>query len=369
MPRIAVLTFLLLTAAVASAERRITSISPNVGFTTSSTRVIVRGSELASEFMHCVDRCSGTFPCPVTVTFGSAQAVVQYALPEYIVLHVPGRPAGPADVTVRVAGKDDLVVPNGFRFDARAVTSLADYVPYLVPVIANDVAGAHGSKWRSELTVHNASLSSDEPVVIRGAFCDPMLPIAQCPDVVIESGATESLVVHPAGWGSQAAFVYVPRARSGSTPFELRVRDLSRESEGWGTEIPVVRINDFSPFQQILDVPTDGRYRATLRIYRTSHAPLPVKVRVLPPQGDEPIDEWRITLNGIPTFDPAEFELHPAYAQLDPLTSAVRASGYSTVRVEVSNDDDSIADPPASIWAFISITNNETQQVTAITPH
>ena len=73
--------------------------------------------------------------------------------------------------------------------------------------------------------------------------------------------------------------------------------------------------------------------------------------------------EEAIELEGIVEIVPSPFPNPPAYAQLDPLTPAVRAAG-PRVLVEVTSP---VEDLP--LWAFISLTNNATQQVTAITPH
>ena len=66
-------------------------------------------------------------------------------------------------------------------------------------------------------------------------------------------------------------------------------------------------------------------------------------------------------------FDPTP--LFPGYAQVDPLTAVVRAAG-ARVRIEIFDPIAPIVSPPPPpIWAFVSITNNDTQQVTTITPH
>lgn len=66
-------------------------------------------------------------------------------------------------------------------------------------------------------------------------------------------------------------------------------------------------------------------------------------------------------------FDPTP--LHPGYAEVDPLSPLVRASGQR-VRIEVEDPlRHVVSPPPPPIWGLVSITNNETQQVTMITPH
>lgn len=358
--RWALLALLLTSTVSLFAERKVTSISPNAGLTFGTTHVLIRGSELVPQFVQCDDACLNPSPCSVTVLIGTAQARVLEADPAFIRLEVPARAESTADVTVRVEGREDIVIANGFRFDSSVMVGEEDYDRYLVPVLGHEVPGANSSLWTTELTVHNALPQTR--VVLRAPTCDPRLPVI-CPDTRIEPSESKSLRVYESGIGVAAAFLYAPKAVADALPMELRVRDLSRENEGWGTEIPVVRLSDYAVSQHLLDVPADPRYRATLRIYGPGEWPLEVRVRVFPTNGDEAIEDQQIMLHGISSVLPIEFPLHPAYAQLDPLTSKVRASGHPTVRVEVSTD------PPVTIWAFISITNNETQQVTAITPH
>ena len=59
---------------------------------------------------------------------------------------------------------------------------------------------------------------------------------------------------------------------------------------------------------------------------------------------------------------------YPAYAQVDLLTPAIRAA-TSTIRVQIENLGRPLISPSIpTMWAMVSVTNNETQQVTMITP-
>ena len=243
-----------------------------------------------------------------------------------------------------------------------APASAGDIPPlirYLIPVTGDQVSGANGSLWTTELTVHNPR---DTPIVVRGSIC--------CDNnVVIPPQTSKAVQIAPASF-SQGAFIYLPADPNyGPIPMTLRSRDLSKTAESFGTEVPIARDSDFAQLVIITDVPTDARYRATLRIYNSSEAPRVVTMRVYTLTGSTPIETRSVELSGINVlvFDPTPF--HPGYAQVDPLTPAVRAAG-PRVRIEIEDPIRHIVSPPPPpIWALVSVTNNDTQQVTTVTPH
>ena len=242
-----------------------------------------------------------------------------------------------------------------------------DLVRYLIPVTGSQVSGANGSLWTTELTVHNPR---DKQIFVFGNVCGGVISSPPCENnVFIEPQTSKRVQIAPASF-SQGAFIYLPAdLNSGPIPMTLRSRDLSKTAESFGTEVPIVRDSDFAQLVIITDVPTDARYRATLRVYNSSEAPRVVEMRVYTLTGRTPIETRTVELSGINIliFDPTPF--HPAYAQVDPLTPAVRASG-ERVRIEIEDPIRHIVSPPPPpIWALVSVTNNDTQQVTTITPH
>lgn len=247
--------------------------------------------------------------------------------------------------------------------------SADDYVRYLVPTVATNITGANGSTWVTELTIHNPR---ERELGILGDVCSGSPFVTPpCADIFfIRPQTSRAVQLQPSPFGTDGAFLYVPVDPTyPTTPMTLRVRDLSKNATSFGTEVPIARLTDFVQLVTITDVPTDSRFRATLRIYNSSEAPREVQVRVFTLEGNTPIAEQRVQLKGIVTVAPDLTPLHPAYAQLDPLSAAVRAAG-PRVRIEI--DDPArviVSPPPPPIWAFVSITNNETQQVTTITPH
>ena len=238
----------------------------------------------------------------------------------------------------------------------------ADYTATLVPLVSHGLRGANGSVWDSELYVFNGS---HLPLRMPGFSDSPVLPID--PSLVIAPHTTELINLYPRD-GVDGAFLYVPNTMLSTTKMSLRVRDTSQNATSLGDEVPVVRVDQAGHELTIFDVPVDPKYRATLRIYGFTPAPMPVRVTIYPEIGVPALRQFDVTLNGILTavFDP--FPLHPAYIALDPLGDAIRSSIVRRVRIEITNFAPIITPPPAKIWAFVSLTNNETNQVTMVTP-
>lgn len=238
----------------------------------------------------------------------------------------------------------------------------ADFTTTLVPLVTQGLRGAHGSVWDSELYVFNGS---HLPLRMPGFSDSPVLPIE--PSIVIQPHTTMHLGLYPRD-GADGAFLYIPNTMVSTTKMSLRVRDTSQNATSLGDEVPVVRVDQAAHALTIFDVPVDPKYRATLRIYGFTPAPMPVRVAIYPEIGVPALRQFDVTLNGIvnAAFDP--FPLHPAYIALDPLGDAIRASIVRRVRIEITNFAPIITPPPAKIWAFVSLTNNETNQVTIVTP-
>ncbi|HEX8253397.1 MAG TPA: IPT/TIG domain-containing protein [Thermoanaerobaculia bacterium] len=365
----------LLSSLTATAAPQLLTIAPRVGFTYGVTRVELRGSGFTDSF----NRCEGlpADRCPVKVFFGDQQAAILYALPEQIIALAPPQADGRA-VTVRVQTESNEVAtsPLLFVYDDDAKPA-GNYRQYLVPLAISSPAGAHGSIWRTELMVHNGS---PNPLLMYARFCNLMPSIEPCDRLHVAPVRSELFSVSPWARGD-GAFIYVPEPLAPHVDFKLFARDISREAEAWGTEIPVVRVaNEFDGSIRLLDVPVDPRFRANLRVYGNSDFESRVRIAVYAHPGNTLLQEREVLLVGIDSGSaPNEPDIpstpdmpfSPAYAQLDPLTDVVRASGHTRVRIEVESLPPLFSNPPFSrpIWAFVSLTNNVTQQVTTVTPH
>jgi hypothetical protein len=251
--------------------------------------------------------------------------------------------------------------PIGFAED-----DPADYRPVLVPLVSHGLHGAHGSVWDSELYVFNAS---QQLLRMLGATEDsPILPIEA--SVLVDPRETRQVVLTPREPGVDGAFLWVPNTHTGEAKFSLRVRDTSQNATSFGDEVPVVSAGQFAAeYLTLVDIPVDPKYRATLRIYGFTPAWMSVLVTIFREGSDVPLSVLELQVNGIMTTDYVPFLPHPAYRAIDPLTDAVRtAAAGGRVRIEIWNYSSITSPPPPGFWAFVSLTNNETNQVTIVTP-
>ena len=332
----------------AAAAPTIQELHPAVGFPWGRSQVNIVGSDLLGEpFVGCYTPFD---PCPVTVLFGNVPGDVINASPGNVLVYAPAHAEGVTDVTIKVVGRPDAFLPNAFTFDdlASAHATGDDWASFFIPVNANEVPGANGSIWKTEFTVHNPT---EFTVPLDGHVCETPFT---CPPLTLAPGETKSIVILP-GRGESAGLM-VPGGIAGRLSMSLRVRDLSRDAQNWGTELPVLPLSVFTNHvQRLLDVPTDPRYRVLLRAFGVADT----IVRVHPLSGNDVLDELH--------FEPSPD--HSGVLAIDPITPAVRASGHERVRVVVEFLPGPIDEPPYNGgWAFISLTNNQTQHVTIISP-
>jgi len=274
-------------------------VQPNVG--DAGTAVHLTGSDLAFT---------------LAVRFGEQPATIVSKSDTEVVVQAPPHDSGPVDVTIETT-KSLLISHASFLYLDRNAPDPAFFTPVLFPVIVNG-PGSFGSQWRTELTVGTTvqSVPSLDPLLAANAN-------------------------FPGG-----ALVYIPRQAAPKVFFGALVRDLSRQSEQLGTELPVVREKGFfdRPFE-ILNVPTDERYRVALRIYRIDRGTA-VHLRIGPLAGAPVVDTF-VTTGVIG----------------DLVQQFPQVAGKGPLRIEV----DSRTTVPGT-WAFVSVTNNQTQAVTIISP-
>ena len=349
------LSLLMMLAVSLSATPTITSIDPPEGFSYAATTVTINGT--------------GFGDGAVTVLFGEIPATLLFGTPTQLqVRAIPPSSVPEAglsvDVTVRVAGHGEAKLVNGFRFSEFPDAGPRNYRAVIIPLTAGPLPGAHGSIWESELRVFNASTQHTLAMPGREEiFSSPPMD----PTVVIQRRRTERVFLGRRDGSVDGHFLYVPDPLVGAAKFSLRVRDISENAGSLGVEVPVVGDDQSASGINLFDIPVDPKYRATLRIYGFTPAPMTVGVTILRESGDIPLAQFEVELRGIVTTEFVPFPPHPAYIAIDPLVPAVRAAG-GRVRIELSNLGDNVSPPPPHIWAFVSVTNNETNQVTIITP-
>jgi len=342
------LTFLIaLTTISIAATPHVSSITPSNGPVSGGTYVHVGGSDLTGFALACP-----SIDCSNYVQFGGVIGTLAAADDSEMVAVAPPHAAGAVDVVVNVAGKAKITIPNGFRYEE---TPADESVRLMIPIVIEaNAPGAFGSSWHSDVTMHNAS---NVAVLPQAPTCNPYI-LAPCLQFRIEAHQTVHPTLYP-NPGDPAVFVRIPRSVADAFDVQARVQDVSRQAQTWGTSIPVVRPTDFRPVVRLHAIPTDSRFRDTLRIYGYDSAG-PVQVRIL----DESKNAIIATMQ-LDAVQPPDRTTFPPFAQIASLRDAFpQLAAYETVGVEI----DSAFTPPAPIWAFISVTNNETQHVTIIAP-
>ncbi|MFP5247832.1 MAG: hypothetical protein ACLGH0_14155, partial [Thermoanaerobaculia bacterium] len=196
------------------------------------------------------------------VFFGDKQSTNVTYTGDVITALVPSSTrVGPVDVRIKVGDRDD-VRPSEFTY-----ISPAQYETILLPSFTEqDIPGAFGSLWRVEHGVYNDNEISLE------AYVDFMHVEYDCPTLCIAPQMIAAKHVNPVptmfnftrrpDW-----LIHVRKPADAALRWSLRVRDLSRQWETWGTELPVARERDFASRQQRFDIPLQPRFRQTVRIY------------------------------------------------------------------------------------------------------
>lgn len=232
------------------------------------------------------------------------------------------------------------------------------YDRVLLPIATGQISGAFGSLWQPDAVVHNGD------VVTRDFDANETSVIPETPPRALPPGQTRHILFsgEPADNPGLIMFVEQP---SDLVTFESRIQDLSRQAQTWGTEIPVVRENRFvSRAIDLVNVPLDARFRLMLRVYDIDGATNGVvRVSVYPfPGNGTAIGDVEQPL-AAPSGSHARYK--PAYVQYSGITNLIPAgfNAGSVVGVRVTP-----LTPGLRIWAFVSVTNNETQHVTTITP-
>ena len=143
--------------------------------------------------------------------------------------------------------------------------------------------------------------------------------------------------------------------------FERPFESITRRVKLLG--LPVVRERDFRTAKtQLLDAPVDPHFRLTFRLYSINAGAADYAIRIY--------DENTSALLGSTTahvVSPSipKYQLVPGYLQLGDLLAVVPAGVAlpEAVRVEIEP-----LTAGSAFWAFVSVTNNDTQQLTVIAP-
>ena len=257
-----------------------------------------------------------------------------------------------------------------------AVLLATQYERVLLPLVPTTADGAFGSRWETVLWMRN---DSDQPVdafpLSRDchfsafcfgsmrewpAFAPHQLGLLGYPPRTFGVGI-------PAG-PTPGAFLYVERPDALS--LQLHVRDTSRGARSFGTRIPVVPEGEFfTGTRDILAVPINPAARAALRVYTVGEGAILLRVEEmyggrlvearLDLQRDAANDRCTFVYSGCPDrqYKPAAIEITDLVQRFPELGEAVDSS--LGVRIEIEP-----LTPGLAYWAMVTVTSNETNEVT-----
>ena len=245
--------------------------------------------------------------------------------------------------------------------------NLQDFERVLFPAwVPAPIAGAAGSRWTADATIHNPGPDAVQvyPIVVAsGRGIGTMQP-----------GTSWSMSFsHDSflgiGEGSQddipGRIAYVQRDHAGALVYSDRIPDAS---------LPVVRERDLhTTTLSLSEVPLDPRVRLMLRVYDPFQTPdAQVRVRfwsiwqatntgvsAFTSQPPQLLGERTLTLKTRPPSGD-EPSVEPGYAQLA-IDRSMLASAPNVIAVDVEP-----LTPGLRFWAFITATDNATQHVTTI---
>ncbi|HEX6881423.1 MAG TPA: hypothetical protein VF135_13720 [Terriglobales bacterium] len=230
----------------------------------------------------------------------------------------------------------------------------------LLPIAVTNIPGAFGSVWSSIGAVNNAG--SAEHVLYFPEMCQ--IPECPPPSVVKQTGQEINFVPQPGG--SPGLIAYTEGTRD-DLNFNLRVQDLSRQAQTWGTQIPVVWEEDlFATSKRLLNVPVGSDFRTTLRIYDIENrADARFRVRIFHLMSNKnTLGETELVLHAPSPVPPTSRQFKPSFAQVPDVAMLITTpTPEPMVGVEITP----LYEGP-HFFTFASVANNATQHVTTIVP-
>ena len=242
-----------------------------------------------------------------------------------------------------------LVVLAGLLPASLAAQSPDAFV--LIPVYSK-TNGANGSRWETYLILRNDGSTPASFTPIQCYF--PCLGYDRLPAM---STRHEDALRGAQNFDGRVVRIGTP-AELDHVAFSLRVNDTSRNALSAGTEIPVVRPNEFRQRVILLNVPADDRFRHSLRVYDVSNGSR-VRIRVYREDTDALLVDQEMDL-----LQPPEQVTTVAQFSIHGMTDAFPSlRDVGTFRVEID-----ALQPTQKLWAFVSVTNNATQEFTVVSP-
>jgi IPT/TIG domain len=345
-------TALLLTATAAFAGPTIASVTPNVGPVAGGTLVRIKGAGFSN---NCII-CSPPFASP-GVLFGSTSAA-EVRFIDSTTLDVVTPTVLPSTVSLTVNqfdGSSPTTLLNAFTFQGDPNSG---FDPVLFPLFNAPIQGALGSEFHTTVSISNKGLTSGTLPVYGISFNGPLDDPPRGPLQPYAVNEAETQV--PLRSQTPGRLLYVPKGAGDSLAASIRVTDVTKQATSFGVEVPVVRRDDFDDARLVfMGIPSDPRFRCMLRLYSVARGNVLVN----------------LTVNGIlhqvelkHTDDQDIFD--PAYLEFTSFPTLFQTGGQTfRIVADTGRGPGGVVIPGTPIWGMVSVTNNETQQITIIAPN
>ncbi|HEV7239420.1 MAG TPA: hypothetical protein VGQ36_09280 [Thermoanaerobaculia bacterium] len=253
-----------------------------------------------------------------------------------------------------------IALPLLFLLSWSAFAQSTEFERVLLPISSPEIGGANGSRW---VTEHFGRNDGDTPVQYMrdddsscgGHACLTTIP----PHTTFHP--TPSLT-------KNRVWISIEKSKVNQMFFSTMVRDIGKDIEPWGTEMPSVRESQFRPDKlQLLNVAGGTDFRKNLRVYMiadlTEGSEATLAVRVYDMDAELAATSKRL---GEKVFHltTTKFENGLDYLQVSIDHELPQVQTAQRIRVEVER----MSGVPLKLWALLSATNNETQHVTIFTP-
>ncbi len=281
------------------------------------------------------------FSSPSLVTFGDKVGTI-VAVVNSLDLLVLAPPRNPGWVTVTVyQGGQQYTTATSFGY------GMTEEV--LLPIAADEIPGANGTHWSTEIWVHN---DADHDVPIDPEYCFFIGALVPCSRPVTRVPAHGTMQLTDRGSTAYPfAHLFPPLQDADFLHYSIVVRELST---GRTAPIAAVRERDLRSGRIVFPaIANDSRHRAALRLYNGSFE---ITVLIADAATGKVLDV-RTIRHYFPT-DVSAF----AFDNLSDLFATPELRGHERLDVIVEPA------PYDRYWALLTLTDNETQQVTAFTP-
>ncbi|HKS23736.1 MAG TPA: hypothetical protein VJZ76_13125 [Thermoanaerobaculia bacterium] len=300
-----------------------------------------RGTSLSGfRLVHLRSNGDVYFNKPSWVLFGDQLGqIVEVVNPLDLLVAAPQHDPGFVTVTVRQDGVDYTTIePFGYAMTEEV----------LLPIAVDELPGANGTRWSTEIWVHN---DADHDVPIDPEYCNFIGAWFPCSRPVTRVAAHATVRMTGRGTAEYPyGFFFPPLQDADSLHYSIVVRELST---GKAMTVAAVRQRDRRNGRMVFPaIANDSSHRAALRIY--SGAPR-IVVSIADAATGKVLD--------VRTFN----QLIPTDAGHPTFLTTVQDL-FSTPEVRAHERLDVTVDAGDGNWALLTLTDNATQQVTAFTP-